>query len=161
MPLVVRTALEAEWPHADRIAVEAFAEYEADYPEWLARIREAQLMTALAREAELILAVDDDALVGAVGYVPPTAPKDDCFEPAWSVLRMLSVAPAARGRGVGAALIDECVRRARRDSAPVLALYTSPVMRVALPIYERRGFEFVGDLPPRHRVPCVLYRYRL
>lgn len=161
MPLVVRTALEAEWPQADRIAVEAFAEYEADYPEWLARIREGRLMSTIARDAELILATEGDALVGAVGYLPPSAPKDDCFEPAWSVLRMLSVAPSARGRGVGAALIDECMRRARGDGAPVLALYTSPVMRVALPMYERRGFEFVRDLPPRHRVPCVLYKYRL
>lgn len=161
MLLVVRTAHEAEWPQADRIAVEAFAEYEADYPEWLALIRESQLMSTLAREAELITAIENGALVGAVGYLPPAARKDDCFEPAWSVLRMLSVAPTARGRGVGAALIDECVRRARGDRAPILALYTSPVMRVALPMYERRGFEFVRDLPPRHRVPCVLYKYRL
>jgi ribosomal protein S18 acetylase RimI-like enzyme len=161
MPLVVRTALEAEWPQADRIAVEAFAEYEADYPEWLALIRQSRLMSTIARDAELILAIEGGSLVGAVGYLPPRAPKDDCFEAAWSVLRMLSVAPAARGRGVCAALIDECVRRARGDGAPVLALYTSPVMRVALPMYERRGFEFVRDLPPRHRVPCVLYKYRL
>jgi ribosomal protein S18 acetylase RimI-like enzyme len=161
MAVAVRSAAESEWAQADRIAVEAFAEYEAGYPEWLARIRSANLMTALARDAELIVAADGGAIVGAVGYVPPSAAKDDCFAPEWAVLRMLSVAPAARGRGVGRMLVDECVARARRDAAPILALYTSPVMTVALPMYERMGFDFIRELPARHRVPCVLYTLSL
>jgi putative SOS response-associated peptidase YedK len=58
----------------------------------------------------------------------PNRPKAPFFEPDWPIVRMLVVDPAARGRGVGRALMDECCRRARRDGSRVLALHTSPIM---------------------------------
>ena len=53
---------------------------------------------------------------------------------------MLVIDPGARGRGLGRLLTEECVRRARRDGAPTVALHTSPIMEVALPMYLRMGF---------------------
>jgi len=37
--------------------------------------------------------------------------------------------------------------RAERDGAPVIALHTSPIMTVALPMYRRMGFELYYDVP--------------
>jgi ribosomal protein S18 acetylase RimI-like enzyme len=72
---------------------------------------------------------------------------------------MLSVAPEARGRGVGAALVHACVARARAEGAEVLGLYTTGMMGAARALYARLGFVEDGVLPPRHGQPC--WRYRL
>jgi ribosomal protein S18 acetylase RimI-like enzyme len=74
---------------------------------------------------------------------------------------MLVVEPAFRGRGIGRALTEACVGRARRDGAPVVALHTTPIMTVALPMYRRMGFEPESEAPPIHGVPYGVYVKRL
>nr|CAA9254255.1 hypothetical protein AVDCRST_MAG63-2076 [uncultured Armatimonadetes bacterium] len=102
------------------------------------------LRAALASEApmERIVAEQDGALVGSVLLYPPAADAyGDLAESArWPEVRLLAVAPEARGRGVGRALMDECVRRARAAGATELGLHTSESMQVALRMYERMGF---------------------
>jgi ribosomal protein S18 acetylase RimI-like enzyme len=70
---------------------------------------------------------------------------------------MLVVSPRLRGLGVGRALTDECIRRARRDQAPLIALHTSPIMSVALPMYLRLGFTFVKEVSDIFGVPYGVY----
>jgi ribosomal protein S18 acetylase RimI-like enzyme len=53
---------------------------------------------------------------------------------------MLGVDPRARGRGVGEALVQACVDRARRDGATAVAICTMPEMASAQGIYARLGF---------------------
>jgi arsenite methyltransferase len=66
-----------------------------------------------------------------------------------ALLRSLAVAPAARGRGVGGALLASAVRAARRDGAQrVYALTTTIPAWLA-----RRGFGEVA----RERVPAALH----
>jgi GNAT superfamily N-acetyltransferase len=72
-------------------------------------------------------------------------------------MRMLVVAPGARGLGVGRRLAQECIDRARRDRAPVSALHTSALMSVALPMYLRMGFERQADAPDIHGVAYGIY----
>jgi len=55
-------------------------------------------------------------------------------------VRLLAVRPGARGGGVGAALMNECSRRARAAGAPALGLHTTDMMRAAVRLYERLGF---------------------
>jgi hypothetical protein len=40
-----------------------------------------------------------------------------------------------------------------RDGAKVFALHTSPIKAVALPMYERMGFNFLHDAPALPGVP--------
>jgi ribosomal protein S18 acetylase RimI-like enzyme len=113
---------------------------------------------ALARNAELIICEDDNKrIAGSVAYVAPHAPKADFFDPEWAGIRMLVVDPAARGQGIGRALTEECIRRARRDGASVIALHTSPKMEVALAMYLRMGFRLERALEDRFGVPYNLY----
>jgi ribosomal protein S18 acetylase RimI-like enzyme len=63
----------------------------------------------------------------------------------WPELRLLAVAPEARGLGVGQLLVDECVIRARRAGAAALGLHTSRSMRAAKRMYERMGFVRVPE----------------
>ena len=96
-------------------------------------------------------------MIGAVGYVPPSAPKAAHFKPEWPIIRMLVVDPGARGLGAGRALTEACIARARRDRAGEIALHTSPIMTVALPMYLRMGFVRVRDAPPLFGVPYAIY----
>lgn len=119
-------------------------------------------MASLADHAELIVAVCDRELVGAVGYVGPgITPRAEFFEPDWAIIRMLVVDPKSRGQGTGRKLTEECLAYARRDHAPVIALHTSPAMEVALRMYLKMGFKLVRNLPDRFGVPYGLYLLKL
>ena len=56
-----------------------------------------------------------------------------------AVMNDLFVSPAARGRGLGAALIEECLSFARERNAGKLAWQTAPTNEVAQRLYERVG----------------------
>lgn len=114
-------------------------------------------MASLAQSAEVIVASSSDAIVGAVAYVGPGRHKAEFFKAEWPIIRMLVVEPAARGRGIGRTLTEECVRRAIRDDAKEIALHTSPVMKIALSMYLRMGFHWVSEAPSILGVPYGIY----
>ena len=62
-------------------------------------------------------------------------------------LRLLLVEPAARGRGVGQRLVDECVRFARRAGYRKIVLWTQSILDPARHIYAKAGFQLVGQEP--------------
>ena len=115
------------------------------------------MLSSLAATAELIVAEAGDDFAGAVAYVGPGHPKSAIFDPAWPVVRMLVVNPSARGNGIGRKLTEECILRAQRDGAALIALRTTPIMTIARALYLRMGFTFLRDAPPIHGVPYGIY----
>jgi GNAT superfamily N-acetyltransferase len=95
------------------------------------------------RAATAVVLVAADAtgrLAGGVTYVPGLGPYAEFDDADDAGLRMLAVAPAYRGRGVGTALVQACVDRARAEGRRRLWLHTTEEMAGAQRIYARLGF---------------------
>ncbi|NHC44811.1 GNAT family N-acetyltransferase [Motilibacter sp. K478] len=95
-----------------------------------------------AEQAQLLVAVDpaSDEPLGTVTFCLPGGPWAEISRAGEAEFRMLAVAPEARGRGAGRALVEECLRRAAAAGAHRLVLSTQPASVVAHRLYDRLGF---------------------
>ncbi|XSC45090.1 GNAT family N-acetyltransferase [Bradyrhizobium sp. RDT10] len=141
----------------NRIAVSAFDQFRHHYEDWPAMLAGLSKTSALSATGEIIIAELQGKFAGAVAYFGPNSQKAAFFDQRWSIIRMLVVDPGFRGKGIGRALSDECVARAERDGSPIIALHTSPIMSVALPMYLKMGFVKAYDAPPIFGVAYAVY----
>jgi GNAT superfamily N-acetyltransferase len=161
MSIQIRDYQSADTVAVDRIALAAWEQYRPAFSDWARSTVSLARAAHFAKETELLVAEDDDLVVGFVCYVGPGRDREDIFDPSWALMRLLSVDPVARGRGIGRALSEATIERARRDGASVIALHTSPVMSVALGMYLRMGFVHTRAIPDRNGLPYAVYTMRL
>jgi len=69
------------------------------------------------------------------------------LDDATAKLRILLVEPEFRGRGVGSALVAECLKFARAAGYRRVTLWTDSGLDPARHIYRREGFRLVGSEP--------------
>lgn len=128
--------------------------FDDEYAGWLAdgggRARDGVLVVAVQPSAAHGPASPPgagDRLLGTVTWCPPGSPfrelstRDDQGE-----FRTLSVAPEARGRRVGSALVDWCIEEARATGLTEILICSLPEMTTAHRLYESRGFVRRPDL---------------
>jgi ribosomal protein S18 acetylase RimI-like enzyme len=115
-------------------------------------------------ESDLIVAELDGRLVGCVTLYLDAARAMTGVWPADSaVIRLLAVHPAYRNRGIGRALMEECISRCRQANIKVIGLHTTEIMDVARKLYERMGFVRLpeSDFHPAPNVTVMAYRLQL
>ncbi len=149
----VSTLLEESYrEYASLVPAEAWESYRQDILDVRGRLR----------DSELIVAEFDGRLVGAVTLYLHGSPSLSWPE-GWAGIRLLGVLPGYRRKGVGAALMDECVRRCRNAGLTTIGLHTTTAMAGARRIYERMGFVRVPqyDFAPDDGDEAVVLAYRL
>jgi len=136
--VLIRRAAPGDYESVGQLteaAYEDFLEGPDDY--YRAFLRDAETRD---REAELWVAVDGQ-LLGSVTSCPPGSPWRELSGDGEGEFRMLAVDPAARGRGVGEALVRHCEERAAAAGATRMWLSTLDEMTHAQRIYTRLGYQ--------------------
>jgi ribosomal protein S18 acetylase RimI-like enzyme len=148
--LIIRPATEADLPAVGSVTVEAYSSdgFVGAHDDYARILADA---AARHREAEVLVAADDTgAVLGTVTVVLPGTPYAEISQPGELEFRMLAVSSAARGRGVGEALVRAVIDRARSAGIGRVVLSSSEKMLAAHRLYERLGFT---RLPERDWMP--------
>ncbi|MGP4060273.1 GNAT family N-acetyltransferase [Halobacillus sp. H74] len=89
----------------------------------------------------------DDNIVGSVVLFPPSIKAYDWNDSVqnYPEIRMLSVNPSFRGRGIAKALLKHCIQVSKEEKHSRIGLHSASFMN-ALPLYEKLGFEHFPEL---------------
>jgi ribosomal protein S18 acetylase RimI-like enzyme len=174
----IRRARPEEFSRLGRLLVDAYAalpgmprpDEQPDYYGMLLDVARRAAQPAI----DVFAAVDDaGAPIGCVDFIRDVRAYGSGGSVATVAgavgIRLLAVAPAARGHGVGKALTEHCMREAHALGAPTVVLHTTRAMQAAWAMYERLGFRrfadidfqqgklevfgFRYDMPPPRRLP--------
>lgn len=96
-----------------------------------------ELFSQTPRSAYFVAELNGKVLGGG-GIFPTQGLPADTVE-----LVKLYLLPAARGRGVGKALIQQCLEAARTNGYARLYLETTEELTQAIPLYEKLGFTYL------------------
>jgi predicted N-acetyltransferase YhbS len=122
----IRDARASDRAAIEAVTLSAYEQYGVVMPPALwVRYRENIVATlAAAPSGTQIVAEEDGSIVGSVLLYPAggtlVPPGGGSVTLALPEVRLLAVAPSARGQGIGNLLMDECVRRARESGAAAL-----------------------------------------
>jgi ribosomal protein S18 acetylase RimI-like enzyme len=149
-------ALTVAGYEADDYLLRSNGSYDHDYASWLADT------APRGRGSVLLVAADGDELLGTVTWCPPGSPdRQLAVADNQGEFRTLSVAPAGRRRGVGRALVVDCLERARAAGLTEVVLCSVSVMKPAHTLYESLGFGRRPELDWFPRPDVHLWAYSL
>ena len=170
MDVQVRHAREEEVDEIGALTVEVFGQDGLVSEEYLTVLADARSRWD-ADATTILVALDGGTdglpgaeLLGSVVYAAPGSPWRNLGEgDGEAEFRMLGVRESARGRGVGEALVQACIDRAKSEGLERLVLSTEPQMRAAHRLYERLGFVHAThrDWAPHPEVQLVAYQLDL
>ena len=143
--MIIREAVEGDQSAIRELRIKAYQEHAIKIPEDHWKV----LSTSISSDGDIepgvlrLVAEIEGEIVGSVALFPPNT---DVYEGLVGELehpeiRMLSVSPKARGKGVASNLIYECIHRAKGKGYKSVGLHTADFMESAIKLYERLGFE--------------------
>lgn len=102
----------------------------------------------LKNNAKIFVAELDDKIVGSVALFPPSIQAYDWSDTVqeFPEIRMLSVDPTIRGKGIGKALVEHCLKVSKEEQVTKIGLHTASFMKKALSLYESMGFKRFPEL---------------
>jgi len=146
----LREARPEELAHLREQRVNAYSPYAGLIPSghWAALRQSLQSEADQLPGAAFIVAEFEGELAGSVVLFPPKSDAYDGLADAveYPEIRMLAVDEAFRGKGVAAALIEECIARSRATGYRQIGLHTGEFMKPAIRLYEKLGFRRMPGL---------------
>lgn len=143
--MVIRDATNDELHFIREQRVAAYEEHAKKIPEghWEALKRAILTESELQPGVERIVAEINGEILGSVVLFPAksNAYEGNVAELEYPEIRMLAVAPFARGKGIAKALISECIQRSKVKGNQSIGLHTGEFMTNAMGLYESLGFE--------------------
>jgi GNAT superfamily N-acetyltransferase len=145
--MILRDAEKEELPFIREQRFQAYSEYAKALPESHWQGLKNAISSEADFQAEMIVAEMYGKIMGSVVLFPA---KTDAYqgyveELDYPEIRMLSVSPEARGKGVAKALVSECIHRTKRKNYQMIGLHTGEFMINAIKLYEHFGFERVPE----------------
>ena len=164
--LTIRNADPLEYDNVSALILKAYREYEHQMPSdaWTRYSSSMQDVRSRTIESELIVAIEGNVIVGSATFYPTYMKRVESGWPQeWTAVRLVAVRPDKRERGVGKALIEECIARSRKQDAVAIALHTTPLMTRAQQMYEALGFQRIPkyDFEPRADFVVMAYKMEL
>lgn len=164
--LDIHTARPDEIDQVSRVIRAAYREYARAIPPkvWKEYIEDITDVHSRLKVAEPIVAALDGRPAGCVTLYPASSGRDETGWPkGWAGIRILAVHPRYRARGIGRALMEECLRLCRDRGTRVVGLHTTEAMDIARRMYERMGFVRAPhfDFHPRPGVTVMAYKLEL
>jgi ribosomal protein S18 acetylase RimI-like enzyme len=158
----VRDARPAEYDAIGALTLRAYAldgllDDDSDYAK---QLRDA---AHRAEHADLLVAVEGEDVVGTVTFCLPGSPYSELSRDGQAEFRMLAVAPASRGRGIGEKLVRACMERAERKGCTSVAISTRDLMVSAHRLYQRLSFVRTPELDwtPAPGIRLITYTRKL
>ncbi len=137
--LLIRNAHDEELDIVASLAVDAYAEFaEGMSPDaWSQFAQNIANVRGRLSDAEVLVAIDEDRIVGTVTvYTEWRGAQSGSYG-----VRLLAVPPPERGKGVGRALMETCISRARQEGKDRVVLTVTAEMESARDLYDRLGFD--------------------
>jgi ribosomal protein S18 acetylase RimI-like enzyme len=156
----IRLAVPTEYDAVGELTVDAYA-HDGFLPPGSDYALTLRATADRAAKAELWIAVRATERLGTVTYCPPGSVYREIGVDGEGEFRMLGVSGAARGLGIGTALVAKCIDRTRELGLDRLVMSSATYMTTAHRIYERLGFT---RLPARDWSPLPgvdLYAFSL
>lgn len=136
--VTIRQARDEELDIVASLIVDAYAEFAARMsPDaWSSFAQDIANVRGRMSDAELLVAVREGRLVGSVTmFADWRGAQADTVG-----VRLLAVVPDERGTGVGRALMEHCIDRARERGKDRVVLTVAQDMESARDLYEKLGF---------------------
>ena len=153
--LTIRNAYQQEFVAIGQLMVEVYSHLDG-FPNPQEQPAYYQLLANIGRltenpGTELLVAVNEkNDLLGGVVYFSDMkyygSGGSATQQKNAAGFRLLAVSPQARGLGVGRALSEACIAKARNHDQQQLIIHTTASMQVAWGMYERLGFKRSKDL---------------
>lgn len=144
-PVTIRPARSDELDAVGALTVGVYRAERLAPEEYSASLADAENR---AKYTEILVAVDEnEQVIGSVALVLNGGPYAELAAAEHDAeFRMLAVSGSARGRGVGTALIEECLIRAGAAGKRRMVISTGDNMAAAHRRYEALGFRRAPDL---------------
>jgi len=162
---VIRPVRPEEYERLGELTVAAYHSLPDVMPHQGAYDERLRDVATRARTSCVLVAVDPAGeLLGGVTYVSSRHdPYSEELGEGEAGMRMLAVDPARHGRGIGRALTQACIDRARAAGRRRLVLHTGDSMAAAKHLYESLGFarDTAIDFSPAPGVDLIGYAFEL